>query len=414
MSQSQQNTRHLVRRSDDKVIAGVCSGLGAHFGLDPIIFRIAFILLALMGASGVLLYIAMWVIVPADDAPLDGRHRSRGLLRVLGMGLIVIASLWVLGIVFSILTGGFIGNFMHGGMGMFNVFNRFDGRVGIGPFETLIPAAIFVGIGVLLLRQPAEAEVLPPASTMEVAGGDRELAVTTPVPIVRRERSPLALLTVAAALTVVGIAAVLGNLDVYVLDVGQLTALGMLVLGLGLVASAWIGRARWLIFVGVMALPVVLVASLINFPPTGHVGSRYLSPTSQPLEDIEMMAGDVGIDLSSYTFPNGEEDLHVRLGAGSFSLTVPNDVYVDATIRAQLGEVQAFRTYDEGFDIDLHTVIGSPLADKRLNLVVDGGLASVHLNRYRFGNDPLRNNNGILVPPDPLGVNSDKNGGKKR
>ena len=36
----------LTRSSDDKVIAGLCGGLGLHFGVDPVIFRIAFVVLA--------------------------------------------------------------------------------------------------------------------------------------------------------------------------------------------------------------------------------------------------------------------------------------------------------------------------------------------------------------------------------
>jgi phage shock protein C len=57
---------HELRRSrSDRMIAGVCGGLGEFFGLSPAWFRIAF-LIALIpgGVPGLLLYIIMWAIVP--------------------------------------------------------------------------------------------------------------------------------------------------------------------------------------------------------------------------------------------------------------------------------------------------------------------------------------------------------------
>ena len=57
--------QQLRRSHNDRMIAGVCGGLGEFFGLSPIWFRIAF-LIALIpgGVPGMLLYLIMWVIVP--------------------------------------------------------------------------------------------------------------------------------------------------------------------------------------------------------------------------------------------------------------------------------------------------------------------------------------------------------------
>lgn len=57
----------LRRSRSDRMIAGVCGGLGEFFGLSPFWFRIAF-LIALIpgGVPGFLLYLIMWVIVPSD------------------------------------------------------------------------------------------------------------------------------------------------------------------------------------------------------------------------------------------------------------------------------------------------------------------------------------------------------------
>src|SRR5205823_487149 len=55
-------SRRLTRRSDQKVVAGVCAGLGEHFGVDPVLFRVAFIVLAVLGGTGLFLYGLAWLL----------------------------------------------------------------------------------------------------------------------------------------------------------------------------------------------------------------------------------------------------------------------------------------------------------------------------------------------------------------
>ena len=62
-----QETKKLYRSRRDRVIAGVCGGLGEYFGLDPILFRIAFLLLSVMGGSGILLYVILVFLIPLDS-----------------------------------------------------------------------------------------------------------------------------------------------------------------------------------------------------------------------------------------------------------------------------------------------------------------------------------------------------------
>ncbi len=59
---------HRLRRSrSDRMIAGVCGGLGRFFGVSSFWFRVAF-LIALIpgGVPGLLLYLIMWVIIPSE------------------------------------------------------------------------------------------------------------------------------------------------------------------------------------------------------------------------------------------------------------------------------------------------------------------------------------------------------------
>jgi phage shock protein C len=54
----------LTRSETDRMLVGVCGGLGEYFGIDSTIVRVVFVLLALFGASGIVLYLALWLIVP--------------------------------------------------------------------------------------------------------------------------------------------------------------------------------------------------------------------------------------------------------------------------------------------------------------------------------------------------------------
>lgn len=57
--------RQLVLRKSEGKIAGVCAGLGAYFDINPVLFRIAFVAIVLLGGSGGLIYLLLWLILPS-------------------------------------------------------------------------------------------------------------------------------------------------------------------------------------------------------------------------------------------------------------------------------------------------------------------------------------------------------------
>jgi phage shock protein C len=57
-------TRKLYRSKTNRQLAGVCGGLAEYFNVDATLIRVLFVLLAVLGGSGVVLYVAMWIIVP--------------------------------------------------------------------------------------------------------------------------------------------------------------------------------------------------------------------------------------------------------------------------------------------------------------------------------------------------------------
>ena len=58
-------TKRLYRDSDNRVLGGVCGGLGAYLNTNTIIIRIIFILLAFPGmGSGIIIYLILWIVIP--------------------------------------------------------------------------------------------------------------------------------------------------------------------------------------------------------------------------------------------------------------------------------------------------------------------------------------------------------------
>ena len=85
--------RRLTRSSDDRILGGVSGGLARYFNIDPILFRLGFVVLALLGFAGVVLYLAMWLLLPNEE----GRYEIGATL-----GRIAV----VIGIVILVAIGG--------------------------------------------------------------------------------------------------------------------------------------------------------------------------------------------------------------------------------------------------------------------------------------------------------------------
>ncbi len=59
--------KKLYRSKKDRIIAGICGGLGEYFNIDPVLVRVVFILLAFANGFGILLYIILMVILPSES-----------------------------------------------------------------------------------------------------------------------------------------------------------------------------------------------------------------------------------------------------------------------------------------------------------------------------------------------------------
>ena len=94
--------RRLTRPRDGRWLGGVAAGLGAYFDLNPAIYRIAFVALSLAGGTGILLYIAAWLVIPEEGeqdsiaAVALKRERDRP-GRAVGLALLAFVGILVLG-----------------------------------------------------------------------------------------------------------------------------------------------------------------------------------------------------------------------------------------------------------------------------------------------------------------------------
>jgi phage shock protein C len=56
--------KRLCRSRSNRTLAGVCGGIAEYYGWDPTLVRVAWIVLTLLGGSGILLYLIMWLVMP--------------------------------------------------------------------------------------------------------------------------------------------------------------------------------------------------------------------------------------------------------------------------------------------------------------------------------------------------------------
>jgi phage shock protein C len=70
--------KRLVRSRNDRMIAGVAGGLAATFNIDPLLVRIVLLALAFLNGFGIMLYLALWLLVPNEDSvAVDAREQVR-------------------------------------------------------------------------------------------------------------------------------------------------------------------------------------------------------------------------------------------------------------------------------------------------------------------------------------------------
>ena len=60
-------SKKLTRSNNNVMIAGVAAGLGEYLDIDPVLIRVFFVLLTLLGGHGILIYFLLWLIMPQES-----------------------------------------------------------------------------------------------------------------------------------------------------------------------------------------------------------------------------------------------------------------------------------------------------------------------------------------------------------
>jgi signal transduction histidine kinase len=93
-------SRAFARSEDERLIAGVCGAVAVRTGIDPTLARLATVLLALAGGTGIVLYAAAWLVLPEAGAERAGRRarveEAIGVALLLGAALVLLRSLGLL------------------------------------------------------------------------------------------------------------------------------------------------------------------------------------------------------------------------------------------------------------------------------------------------------------------------------
>ena len=318
--------KRLTRSGGDAVIGGVGSGLGRYFGVDPLLFRIGFVVLSFAGGFGVLAYLLLLAFMPAD-----GDERPGGSSRVAA-----VAGAVVLGVALV----AFLGT----------------------PFFFFGPGLLVLGLvglaGVLLWRALAGSEDGDPART---AG--------------RVFLAALLAIAIAGAALGVGIVAALGG-GVVIASLAVLT-------GLVLIGTAFVGGARWLIVPALaLVLPLGIVAAA-DIDLDGGVGDREYHPaTVAELRDqYEIGIGSIDVDLRDVELPTGRTDLDIDVGMGEALVYVPRDACVTSDVEIGAGASDVFDEDYNGVDVTFANTPTPPAARPHLHIDANIGVGAIEVVR---------------------------------
>lgn len=392
----------LQRSRNDRVLTGVAGGLGTHLGINPWWFRFAFLILAFFGGFGLVVYLAAWLVIP-DEGEEDP-----------------IISNW-LGHVDTSDAGTIFGLVLVGAAAVI-VLTQFADISG-----TLVVAAILFVVGLLLYRgdltskrpdrpdpdatrggddmtdttTTAKADIAATASYGDAAHGgegDELPPVLPPAPPAYgepdsgptepweppppRERSMLGRLTLAVGLIVVATMALLDVAFTRV-DMDPVHYLGaaVAVIGLGLIVGAFIGKALWLIIVGVLLLPALWIAALLPASIDFSGGDVTFEPTTVADVDspYDQGVGKLTIDLTQLSVADLAElgRLEASVGFGEIVVRLPEDAGFTLDASVGMGVVQGPFPSSQGVGVDVATSFGENASAFELDLEVGAGAITI-------------------------------------
>ncbi|MCB1245712.1 MAG: PspC domain-containing protein [Acidimicrobiia bacterium] len=406
--------RQLRRSDGDKILAGVAGGLGEHFGVNAWWFRIAFLVLALLGGLGLLVYLLAWGLVPTagedhshvarwfDEVDLGDTGTLFGVILIGAAGIVVAAQVFDISgwlIVATILFA--VGIILYRGDHQRQPGSDStdasptepappdppdtDGSPSIGDrphdedvSEGAAAAAPFVA------SNPAGPEELGPDD--KVTRRTRRAKPSKPPkpPKPPREPSVVGRITLAVALIVLSGMALLesSGIEVFGRDAGDLfdpihyAATGLAILGIGLVVASFVGRARFLIVIGILVMPLVFLAAVWprTFPWTADDWFVQPSTAAAVQDTYALGAGNLTLDLTDLEpadIATIDSPVRVTLGAGEVEIRVPADVGVTLVGEVGMGQIEVQHQRWSTEEYVTTDEFGNPRTDQSVFWVTD-------------------------------------------
>ena len=362
--------RRLVRPTEGRWLGGVAAGLGRYFDVNPLVYRIAFAALALVGGTGLLLYLAAWLVIPGEDddesiavEALRGRRDQPWLL--VGVGLLAFGALFAL-------------SEAHFWPGTGNVWLA----------ATLVGGAlVWWHVSQRADRPRAVQTASAPVAADEAEQPDQATTRVQPPPPPPKppKRPSLFAPVLGALLAAAGLFGLLAVLDIYDVDVAAVLAAGVVIVGAAIAFGAMTQRrVGGLVFLGLLLLAAFSLAAITPVSVSAGVGEKSERPTTVTALDpsYEHGIGELELDLSDITLPAGTTSVDASVGIGKIVVTVPEDVALVIDAHAGIGSIDLMGARDDGVDADRTiTLPGSTPDAPVLDLEADIAIGDIQVQR---------------------------------
>jgi len=385
------------RRANDRKVAGVAAAIARRYAIDPVLVRVAFVVAAVFGGSGVLLYLLGWLLLPVEGDQASGAERMVGRGRssmsaVLTIVLVVLLIPATVGVLVG-RASGVLGLLVA--VGALVLLHRSRAALGETSALSEVRGAPRSSSTAPATAAPATATgtaTATPAEGRAVDGADQpappawdplgaapfawDLPEPSAPPVQatqpRGAWSKVTPITLGLALLTGGIALAFAP----GLSAAGIAALLLGVVGLGLVAGSFMQSGRGLILI---AIPLALLTWVLHAAPTSgvKVGGSYWDPVTaaelQPHYAVTL--GNGRLDLTGLRLDPGQtKRTSVNVGIGETHVILPPNLDVQVSCQTQVGQVDCLgrtgadrvEVTDNGADgpgggkviLDVHSDIG--------------------------------------------------------